>query len=86
MPTKFLKGTSAAAGIALISSVGTTGGFFGPTIVGFLKQTTGGDAGAFFGIAALALLGGFVLLALRQVGVFRPARRLMGTEPAIQRA
>jgi ACS family tartrate transporter-like MFS transporter len=85
LPTTFLKGTAAAAGIALISSVGTTGGFFGPTIVGFLKQSTGGDTGAFFGLAALALIGGLVLLGLRQLAVFRPTPRLMDAVPEMQR-
>jgi hypothetical protein len=38
-----------------VSSIGTSGGFFGPSIVGFLKQTTGSDSGAFLGLAGLAL-------------------------------
>jgi len=33
-PSTLLTGTAAAAGIALINSVGSTGGFFGPTIIG----------------------------------------------------
>ena len=71
LPTTFLKGQPAAAGIALISSVGTTGGFFGPTIVGFLSDTVGGDTAAFFGLALLPLVAGLLLLRLRQTPVFR---------------
>jgi len=78
LPTKFLKGTSAAAGIALISAIGSIGGFFGPSIIGFLKQTTGGDAGAFFGLAGLALVGSLVCIGLRQTTVFRPSRGANG--------
>ena len=81
VPTKFLKGPSAAAGIALISSVGTTGGFFGPSIIGFLKQTTGGDSGAFLGLAGLALLGALVCFGLGQTAAFRPSRKPAEVSP-----
>jgi ACS family tartrate transporter-like MFS transporter len=78
LPATFLQGRSAAAGIALISSVGTTGGFFGPAMVGFLKDTIGGDTGAFFGLAVLPLTAALLLLRLRQAAVFgiAPARLL----------
>jgi MFS transporter, ACS family, tartrate transporter len=83
VPTKFLKGSSAAAGIALVSSIGTSGGFFGPSIIGFLKQTTGSDSGAFLGLAGLALLGAFVCLGLRQAKAFNPGRRLTAAAPTL---
>lgn len=86
VPTKFLTGSSAAAGIALISSIGTTGGFFGPSIIGFLKQTTGGDSGAFLGLAGLALLGALICIGLRQTIAFSPSRRLVGAAPTSQGA
>ena len=85
LPTKFLKGASAAAGIALISAIGSSGGFFGPSLIGFLKQTTGSDLGAFLGLAALALLGGLVCAGLRQIAVFKPKRGVIGAVPAVQR-
>jgi nitrate/nitrite transporter NarK len=84
LPTKFLKGTSAAAGIALISAIGSSGGFFGPSIIGLLKQKTGGDTGAFLGLAGLALLGSLVCISLRQNAVFKPAKRLVGATPAVR--
>jgi ACS family tartrate transporter-like MFS transporter len=71
LPAKFLKGGSSAVGIALISSVGTTGGFFGPSIVGLLKDLSGSDTGAFVGLAALALAGTLLCLALRHAQPFR---------------
>jgi ACS family tartrate transporter-like MFS transporter len=72
LPPRFLKGAPAAAGIALISSIGTSGGFFGPSIVGYLKQMTGTDSGAFVGLAALSFAGASVCLAFRQAAAFKP--------------
>ncbi len=41
LPSEFLTGYSAAAGIALINSVGNLGGFVGPAVIGFISQRTG---------------------------------------------
>ena len=38
--TSFLGGIGAAAGIALVNSVGNIGGFVGPNIIGYVQQTT----------------------------------------------
>ena len=59
MPTSLLSGRAAAGGIALINTIGVTGGLFGPVVVGAAK-----DAGSLeAGLAALAavLLGGAAL-------------------------
>ncbi|WP_377042825.1 MFS transporter [Roseomonas elaeocarpi] len=45
-PTTLLTGAAAAAGIALINSAGSTGGFFGPSIIGWVRDATGGFSGA----------------------------------------
>lgn len=62
VPGEFLAGFSAAAGIALVTSVANFGGFVGPLTVGLVRQKTGSIyaglmcAGAFFLLsAALAL-------------------------------
>jgi MFS transporter, ACS family, tartrate transporter len=73
LPSKFLRGPSSAAGIALINTVGTIGGFFGPSIVGVLKQATGGDTGAFAGLAVLALAGSLLCYALRKAACLNEA-------------
>lgn len=86
VPTSLLKGSSAAAGIALISSVGTSGGFFGPSIIGILKQTTGSDSGAFLGLAGLALLGAFACIGIRRMAAFSPRRKVIGVAPSRQSA
>ncbi|MBA0083818.1 MAG: MFS transporter, partial [Acidobacteria bacterium Pan2503] len=55
MPGEFLSGFSAASGIAFINSVGNLGGFFGPSMVGFITQKTGTLYGglAFAGVSML---------------------------------
>lgn len=40
MPSMFLSGAAAAAGIALINSIGNLGGYVGPFIVGWIKEST----------------------------------------------
>jgi nitrate/nitrite transporter NarK len=41
LPTSFLHGAAAAAGIALINSTGNLGGFVSPTVMGWLATSTG---------------------------------------------
>jgi MFS transporter, ACS family, tartrate transporter len=40
-PTQILRGTAAAGGLALLNSFSNLGGFFGPTLMGWLKDLTG---------------------------------------------
>ncbi len=54
LPSEFLTGYSAAAGIALINSVGNIGGFAGPYMIGRIATRTGNPY-AGFAIAGLAL-------------------------------
>jgi ACS family tartrate transporter-like MFS transporter len=63
IPPEFLRGTAAAAGIALINSVGHVGGFAGPALMGYLKQGTHSFEGGLDILAtALAAAGLIVLL------------------------
>jgi ACS family tartrate transporter-like MFS transporter len=57
IPPRFLSGLAAAGGLAFINSIGTMGGFVGPTIVGFLRDYTGS-----FSTGTVAL-GGFLIAA-----------------------
>ena len=41
LPSEFLTGFSAAAGIALINSVGNLGGLVGPYVIGTIAMRTG---------------------------------------------
>jgi len=63
LPTSFLTGTAAAAGVALVNSIGNTGGFVGPALVGIVRDATGSHVAGFAGIAAFMLLGGVAVLA-----------------------
>jgi ACS family tartrate transporter-like MFS transporter len=60
MPSMMLTGTAAAAGVAWINSIGNVGGFFGPTIVGWLKDVTGSFSGGLYGLALFTLLSAIV--------------------------
>ena len=51
MPTMFLSGTAAATGIATINSIGNLGGFAGPWVIGWVKDTTGSFAGGLYFVA-----------------------------------
>jgi len=80
LPTAILSGTAAAAGLALINSIGNLGGFVGPTVVGAAKEATGGFTRALLFLAvALAAAG---LLAL---GLGRQAERNSTSMTARQR-
>lgn len=60
IPTAFLRGTAAAAGIAWINSIGNLGGHFGPDLIGRVRVATGSSAAAFLALAALAAAGAVV--------------------------
>jgi len=62
LPSAYLSGSGAAAGIALVNSVGNLGGFAGPYIVGWAKQVTTGFSGGLYGLGCLGLLGLIVTL------------------------
>lgn len=57
MPTAALGTASVSMGIAVISSFGNLGGFFGPYAVGYLKQMSGSLAAPLFVMVGCLLLG-----------------------------
>ena len=65
IPSAFLTGASAAAGIAAINSIGNLSGFAGPYVMGFLKDATGDFTAGLLLLGACALLGGVLALMLR---------------------
>jgi MFS transporter, ACS family, tartrate transporter len=73
MPAALLSGTAAAAGIAMINSIGNLGGFVGPYLVGVMKDATGSTDG---GLLTLAVLLG--------IGAFLATR--VAHDPAVERA
>jgi ACS family tartrate transporter-like MFS transporter len=63
LPTAFLSGASAAAGIAVINSIGNLAGFAGPFAMGWIRDHTGSYAGGLLLLAALGILAmGIVLM------------------------
>lgn len=67
IPTRFLSGIGAAGGLALINSVGTMGGFVGPSVMGFLKDTTGSFNSGLFAMSAFLFVATGLALTLKVV-------------------
>jgi len=62
LPTAYLGGAAAAAGIALINSFGNLSGFVGPSLMGWIKSVTGSlDSGVYM-LAGCLLAGGLLTL------------------------
>lgn len=56
LPTEFLSGTQAAAGIAAINALGNLGGFASPALIGWVRESTGSfSLGLMVPAGALAL-------------------------------
>jgi ACS family tartrate transporter-like MFS transporter len=72
LPTTFLSGAGAAAGIAAVNSIGNLGGYFGPKVFGWLKDSTGSDYTSLMFLAACAIVGAVIVLVL-------------GHDPALER-
>lgn len=59
LPPTYLKGSAVAGGFAMVNSIGALGGFVGPYIVGWVKETTGA-----FGPGLVVLGGGAAMTAV----------------------
>jgi nitrate/nitrite transporter NarK len=64
LPTAFLGGVSAAAGIAAINSVGNLAGFVSPYVVGWLKDMTHSTEAGMFAVSAVLIVGALVTLTM----------------------
>src|ERR1700716_2604071 len=64
LPTAFLSGAPAAAGIAVINSVGNLAGFAGPFAMGWIKDHTGSYTGGLLLLAALGFIAMGIVLVL----------------------
>jgi MFS transporter, ACS family, tartrate transporter len=64
LPTAFLSGAAAAAGIAVINSIGNLAGFAGPFAMGWIKDHTGSYAGGLLLLAALGVIAMGIVLVL----------------------
>ncbi|WP_327085227.1 MFS transporter [Nonomuraea sp. NBC_01738] len=77
LPTELLSGRAAAAGIALVNSLAHVAAIFGPVLVGWLRESTGGFAAPLTVASAYVLLSAAVIMLL---GRLRPA-----ASPALSR-
>lgn len=62
VPQTFLSGRAAASGLAVISALGSLGGFFGPNLVGGLKSILGSFQYSLFALALCLILAAIVVL------------------------
>ena len=62
IPSAFLTGTSAAAGIAAINSIGNLSGFAGPYMMGYLQDATGDFTAGLLVLGGCALVGAITVM------------------------
>ncbi len=64
LPSRFLKGAGAAAGLAAINSVGNLGGFVAQNVVPWIKDLTGSTIAPMFFLAACLALAALLVLVI----------------------
>ena len=64
VPTRMMTGVAAAAGLAMINAIGNLSGFFGPYVVGLLREGEGGTAAAVYSLAAALFLSALLVHAI----------------------
>lgn len=64
LPTAFLSGAAAAAGIAAINSAANLAGFVSPYMIGFLRDLTHSTASGMYVLAGTLVLGGLITLTM----------------------
>ena len=67
IPPAYIKGPAAAGGIALINTIGLSGGFWGPATIGWTETATGSMHTGLFVMAGIALLAAVLILANRKL-------------------
>lgn len=71
LPTKFLTGAAAAAGVALINTIGNLAGFSAPYLTGAVKDWTGGYQVPMFIVGGFLALSGVLTVILARRGALR---------------
>jgi MFS transporter, ACS family, tartrate transporter len=64
VPSQFLSGARAAAGIGLMNSLGNLGGFVGPWLIGWIKVRWGSYTGGLDAVGAMMALSAVLMVAL----------------------
>jgi ACS family tartrate transporter-like MFS transporter len=65
LPTRVLPGASAAGGIALINTLGNVGGFVGPSLLGFIKKSTGSYGPSLWTLSGILLVGSLLVKVIK---------------------
>jgi len=73
IPSAYLTGAGAAAGIAFINSLGNLGGFAGPYMIGFAKRMTNSFSGGLYALALMTFMGAIVTVFTVRVQKTAPA-------------
>jgi ACS family tartrate transporter-like MFS transporter len=73
IPPIFLGGTAAAAGIAMVNAIGNLGGAVGPTVMGWLRESTGAYTGGLLVLVAALVLEAILVASLRLPRAVAPA-------------
>lgn len=63
-PGQYLSGTGAAAGIAVISTMGTMSGAVGPALLGVIRSTTGGFSYGMYALSTILSIAAILMLLL----------------------
>ncbi|MET0357813.1 MAG: MFS transporter [Pararhizobium sp.] len=74
LPSRFLKGAGAAAGLAAINSVGNLGGFIAQNVVPWIKDATGSTIAPMFFLAACLTAAGLLVIMTARITARRIAR------------
>ncbi len=75
LPTAFLTGPAAAAGIAAINSIGNLAGFAGPFAMGYIKDRTGSFDGGLLALAVVGFIAAAIVLLLKHDSSLETAPR-----------
>ncbi|HLZ65400.1 MAG TPA: MFS transporter [Aliidongia sp.] len=67
LPSTFLKGASAAAGFAVVNSVGNLGGFVAQTVVPWIKDQTHSDIAPMLFLAGCLAIGGVMVFVVKAI-------------------
>jgi MFS transporter, ACS family, tartrate transporter len=65
LATRLLTGTAGAAAIGLINSIGNLSGFFGPSVIGYIKDRTNSFAGGMIFLSIMALAAALLVVAVQ---------------------
>ncbi|PRA26241.1 MFS transporter [Pseudomonas poae] len=72
MPSEHIKGDAAAGGIALINTIGLSGGFWGPAMIGWAKTATGSLNTGVVAVGCVFLCAAFVIITTKAQARTRP--------------